>query len=160
MSTWTAHTTVAAEPCAVLGVLTDPEAIRSWSPIDFELDELDGDRLYEGATARVSGRLARLGASFDVEVEAAHAARFALVASGPVDLEVDYELFPDGEHTDVWVSLGVRPAGGLSGRLIAQATEALLRAGALDRALGRIAQEFEITNDQERTHDVEQVPVV
>jgi hypothetical protein len=156
MSTWTAHTIVNAEPSAVLDVLTDPNAIERWSPIPFELDELDGPRLDAGATARVSGRLSRFGASFDVEIESAHEERFALLAHGPVDLDVEYELFADDEAcTDVWVSLGVRSGGGLTGRLLAQATEALLRAGALERALGRIATHIEETQIDGRTRHVE-----
>jgi hypothetical protein len=154
MSTWTAHTTVTAAPTAVLDLLTDPDAIERWAPVPFELDELTGGRLDAGATARVSGKLARFGASFDVEVEAAHEERFALFAHGPVDLDVEYELFADGDGTDVWVSVGVKPRGGLSGRLLAQATEALLRAGALDRALGRIAEEIEETQSERRTRNV------
>ena len=154
MSTWTAHTTVTAEPTAVLDLLTDPDAIERWAPVPFELEELSGKRLDAGATARVSGKLARFGASFDVEVEAAHEERFALFAHGPVDLAVEYELFADSGGTDVWVSVGVKSGGGLSGRLLAQATEALLRAGALDRALGRIAEEIEETQSERRTRNV------
>jgi carbon monoxide dehydrogenase subunit G len=149
MSTWTAHTTVAAEPHTVLELLTDPDAIERWSPIPFEIGSLTGDRLESGVHARVAGRLGRIGATFDVEVESAREERFALTAQGPLDLEVDYELFPAGDgDTEVWVSLGVASGGGLSGRLLAQATEALLRAGALDRALGRIAAEIDSHHEE------------
>ena len=154
MSTWTAHTTVTAAPCAVLDLLTDPDAIERWAPVPFELEHMSGKRLDAGATARVSGKLARFGASFDVSIDCAHEERFALYASGPVDLDVEYELFADGDGTDVWVSVGVQSGGGLSGRLLAQATEALLRAGALDRALGRIAEEIEETQFERRTRNV------
>jgi hypothetical protein len=154
MSTWTAHTTVTAAPCAVLDLLTDPDAIERWAPVPFELDHLSGRRLDAGAKARVSGKLARFGASFDVSIDCAHEERFALFASGPVDLDVEYELFASDDGTDVWVSVGVQSGGGLSGRLLAQATEALLRAGALDRALGRIADEIEETQFDGRTRNV------
>ena len=146
MSTWTAQTTVTAGPDAVLAMLTDPTAIAGWAPIPFEVDAIDGERLTAGARARVSGRLARFGASFDVEVTDAHEERFALVARGPVEIDVEYELFDD-DATEVWVTVGVRPAGGITGRLLAQATEALLRAGALEHALGRIANQIEEAHD-------------
>jgi carbon monoxide dehydrogenase subunit G len=154
MSTWTAHTTVTAAPCAVLDLLTDPDAIERWAPVPFELEQLSGKRLDAGAKARVSGKLARFGASFDVSVDCAHEERFALFATGPVDLDVEYELFPSDDGTDVWVSVGVQSGGGLSGRLLTQATEALLRAGALDRALGRIAEEIEDTQFDGRNRNV------
>jgi carbon monoxide dehydrogenase subunit G len=154
MSTWTSHTTVTAAPCAVLDLLTDPDAIERWAPVPFEIEQLNGKRLDTGATARVSGKLARFGASFDVAVDCAHEERFALFASGPVDLDVEYELFADDRGTDVWVSVGVKSGGGLTGRLLTQATEALLRAGALDRALGRIAEEIEDSQFDGRTRNV------
>lgn len=147
MSTYTAHTTVAAAPDEVLGVLTDPDAIERWSPIPFELEELESDRLQSGVTACVSGKLSRFGASFHVEVESARTERFALVARGPIELDVTYELFPtDDDGTEVWVSLDLKSGGGITGRLMTQATDALLRAGALDGALGRIAREIETTH--------------
>ena len=40
MAHWTAHTTTEATPEQVLEVLTDPEAIRRWSPVAFELEDL------------------------------------------------------------------------------------------------------------------------
>jgi hypothetical protein len=49
-----------------------------------------------------------------------------------------------GFETEPWVSVGVK-GGGPVGRLLAQATDALLAAGGLDRALGRIANETEET---------------
>jgi hypothetical protein len=145
MSTWSTHTYVEGTPDDVIAVLSDPDAIRRWSPIDFDVDGVEGDRLEAGSRARVSGRLAGRGASFDVEVEQAGEGRFALFASGPIDLQVEYEAFEDGlTHTEVWATVEVR-GGGLLGRLLAQATDALLAAGALDHALGRIADEIAAT---------------
>ena len=146
MSTWSAHATVPGRPSAVLDLLTDPDAIAGWAPVPFEIERLGGRRLIPGVRARVSGRLARVGASFDVAVTAADEERFALTATGPVVIDVEYELFA-GERTDVWVTVGVRSRGGLSGRLLAQATETLLRAGALDHALARIAKQIEEARD-------------
>jgi Polyketide cyclase / dehydrase and lipid transport len=142
MSTWSTHTNVTGTPDDVIAVLSDPDAIRRWSPIDFRVDGIDGDRLEAGSRARVSGRLAGRSTSFDVDVEQAGDGRFTLTASGPIDLEVEYEAFDDGGTTQVWATVGVR-GGGLMGRVLAQATDALLAAGALDRALGRIAGEID-----------------
>ena len=56
MANWTATTTTTATPEQLLEVLTHPEEIRRWSPVDFELDELDAARLAPGTRARVTGR--------------------------------------------------------------------------------------------------------
>ena len=144
MSTWSTHTNVAGTPDDVIAVLSDPDSIRRWSPIDFELDRIDGDRLAAGSHARVSGRLAGRSASFDVDVEQAGDGRFAVTASGPIALEVEYEAFATGAETELWATVNVT-GGGLLGRLLAQATDALLAAGALDRALRRIALEIDDT---------------
>jgi hypothetical protein len=52
----------------VLDALTDPELCSRWSPIDFEVEELDGDRLVAGGRARIAGRLAGARVCFDIEV--------------------------------------------------------------------------------------------
>jgi hypothetical protein len=142
MSTWSTHTKVSGSPEDVMEVLSHPDAIRRWSPIDFELERLDGERLETGSHARVAGRLAGRTAAFDVDVHAANEQRFALTASGPIDIDVEYEAFEDEAGTEVWATVSVN-GGGLFGRLLAQATDALLAAGALDRALGRIAREID-----------------
>jgi len=146
MSVWSTHRNVNGTPDDVIAVLSDPDSIRRWSPIDFTVDGIAGERLEAGTSARVSGRLAGRGASFDVEVEQAGEGRFALTATGPIELGVEYEAFAGGDGTEVWATVEVR-GGGLLGRLLAQATDALLAAGALDRALGRIADEIEIYAD-------------
>ena len=142
MPQWTAHTTSQAAPEQVLAVLTDPEAIRTWSLVPFELDGTDG-RLAAGRTARVNGQLAGVRVGFDVEVHAAGAEGLDLTASGPVDLDVRYELSPAGDGSRVTASVGLRKARGITGRLVASATGALLTAGALDGAAGRIARAAE-----------------
>jgi hypothetical protein len=142
MSTWSTRTTVSGSPDDVVAVLSDPDAIRRWSPIDFELEAVDGDRLEAGSRARVGGRLAGRSAEFDVDVAQAGNGRFALTARGPIEIDVEYEAFEDGGATDVWATVSVTGSG-LFGRLLAQATDALLAAGALDRALGRIAGEID-----------------
>jgi hypothetical protein len=141
MRTWTATTTVDAPPEAVLDLLTDPNACARWAPIDFAVDRLGGGRLVPGARPRVSGRLAGVEVGFDVEVLEAAADRFALRAAGPVALDVAYDLEAAGPGSAVRASVGVKPGRGLRGRILAEATSALLSAGALQQALSRIGRE-------------------
>jgi len=68
MRTYTAHTTVKGRHEDVFVTLIDPDSIRRWSPVDFEVEHLDGDRLEAGGRARVIGRLAGLRVGFDVDV--------------------------------------------------------------------------------------------
>jgi hypothetical protein len=74
---------------------------------------------------------------FDVEVHKADETGLALSASGPVELDVDYRLADSAVHA----SISVRPRSGLTGRLLAEATGALLNAGALEAALLRLVRE-------------------
>ena len=140
MLEWTTTTIANATPGQLLEVLTHPEEIRRWSPVDFDLDDLDGRRLAAGTRGRVTGRLAGVKVGFDVEVHTADEARVELSADGPVGLDVRYELSVDdaGAELSAWVSM--RRSGGLTGRLVANATAALLSAGALEGAAGRIAR--------------------
>jgi hypothetical protein len=141
MRTWTATTTTAARPAVVLDVLTDPDACRRWAPVAFELEELQGARLHAGARARVQGKLAGRSVGFDVEVSEADERGLALSAHGPVGFDVAYELEATPAGSQVRASVSVRPSRGLAGRLLAEATGALLSAGALEAAVSRIGRE-------------------
>ncbi len=141
MRTWTATTTVEAPPEAVLDVLTDPGACARWAPVDFAVDDLGEPRLVSGSRPRVRGRLAGIEVGFDVEVLEADETRLALRAAGPVALDVAYDLEPAAGGSEVRASVGVRPGRGLRGRVLAEATSALLSAGALHQALSRIGRE-------------------
>lgn len=143
MAQFTSRTTVKAPPEQVLEVLTDPDEIRSWSPIPFEVEELDQRRLQAGSVARVSGSLAGKRVGFEVEVHAADAGRLMLTAAGPISIDVLYALAPVEGGSEVTASIGVRGGSGLGGRLLATATSALLKGGALDLATGRIARAAE-----------------
>jgi hypothetical protein len=143
MANWTATTTTKATPDQVLQVLTHPEQIRRWSPIDFDVDELDSRRLAAGTRARVTGRLAGVSVGFDVEVHSADDGLLALSADGPVGIDVRYELAPAEAGSEVLASVSLRRGGGITGRLVANATAALLSAGVLDGAAGRIARAAE-----------------
>src|ERR687896_524720 len=63
MAQFTTHITAEATPEQVLRVLTDPDEIRAWSPIPFEVEDLDGALLAAGSQARVFGNLAGLRAA-------------------------------------------------------------------------------------------------
>jgi hypothetical protein len=137
---WTSSARAKATADQLLEVLTHPEEIRRWSPVDFDLDELDGQRLAAGTRGRVTGKLAGVRVGFDVEVHVADQARLELSAQGPIGLDVRYELTADDAGAELSASVSVRRGGGLTGRLVANATAALLSAGALDGATGRIAR--------------------
>ena len=142
MKTWTASTTAEAHPEAVLDVLTDPDAASRWAPVPFDVDDLDGERLLAGSRARVSGKLAGRRVGFVVEVHEADETGIALSACGPVAFDVAYALTPAAcGGSEVRASVSVRSGGGFTGRVLAEATGALLSAGALQAALGRIARE-------------------
>ena len=143
MAHWSATTTTKATPEQLLEVLTRPEEIRRWSPVDFDLDDLDSRRLAPGTRARVTGKLAGVRVGFDVEVHAVDADVLELSADGPVGLDVRYELAPAEVGSQLHASVSLRRGGGITGRLVANATAALLTAGALEGAAGRIAQAAE-----------------
>lgn len=133
---------MAAAPDEVMALLTEPEAIERWAPVPFEVEDLDGRRLVAGSRARVTGRLAGRRVAFEVNVVDAGDGRLALTATGPVSMEVEYVIRPVADGSEVHASVAVREGRGLAGRLLAQATGALLSGGALQAALGRMASEL------------------
>lgn len=139
---YTATITTTAPPERVLAVLTEPEEIRSWSPVPFELDRAQ-DSLRAGSETRVSGILAGLRVGFDVEVRAADSDGLRLSASGPVSLDVDYDLRPADGGSELQARVSMGRVRGLGGRVVGKATEALLAGGALERATSRIARAAE-----------------
>ena len=64
-----------------------------------------------------------------------------LVATGPISIDVEYALRPAAEGSELCASVSVRGSG-LIGRVLAQATDALLAAGALDLAVSRIRRQL------------------
>jgi hypothetical protein len=142
MSNWTATTTANATPEQLLDVLTRPEQIQDWAPVDFDLE--DWRRLSTGTRTRVTGRLAGMPVEFDVEVHRADEEGLRLSAEGPIGLDVRYELAPVSTGAELNASVSLRAGGGLTGRLVTKATQALLSAGALEGAAGRIAAAAEV----------------
>jgi hypothetical protein len=136
---WTSTARANATADQLLEVLTLPKEIRRWSPVDFDLDDLDG-RLAAGTRTRVTGKLAGVRVGFDVEVHMADQARLELSAQGPIGLDVRYELTAVDAGAELNASVSLRHGGGFTGRVVANATAALLAAGALDGATGRIAR--------------------
>ena len=134
MRTWTAYTTSGARPAEVLDALTDPAACRRWAPVSFDV-EGDVDRLRPGTRTRVSGSLAGRRVGFDIEVHEADHNRLRLSARGPVHMDVSYDLAPG----EISASVSVHDGSGLMGRLLAEATNGLLKAGALTQAVNRLA---------------------
>jgi hypothetical protein len=131
------------DPEDVLEVLTDPCAAQRWSPIGFELEQIEGDRLVSGSHAVLSGKLAGRSVKFEVDVLKAGDGQLELQARGPVEMDVRYIAAALGEMTEVKASVAVRSAGGLMGRLISSATDALLAGGALNIAVQSVAREVE-----------------
>jgi uncharacterized protein YndB with AHSA1/START domain len=140
MDRWTSRVQANAAPERLLEVLTHPDQIRRWSPFDFDVDDLESRRLAAGTRTKVTGRVAGVPVSFDVEVHAAEADRLELSAEGPIGLEVRYELADAGEGSEMTASVQVRRGRGITGRMVASAAASLLTAGALDGATGRIAR--------------------
>jgi polyketide cyclase/dehydrase/lipid transport protein len=143
MAVWETRTIVNGAPEDVLEVLTDPAAARRWSPVGFELEQIEGDRLRSGTRAVLSGRIAGRGVSFDVEVIKASDGQLELRAVGPVEMDVAYDAVAAGDATEVVASVAVRSGGGLLGRMLSSATDALLAGGALNLAVQGVAREVE-----------------
>jgi polyketide cyclase/dehydrase/lipid transport protein len=143
MSTWTTSHIVNAPPQDVLAVLTDADAATRWAPVPFEVDDLDHGRLTTGSRAHVSGRLAGVRVGFDLEVHAADEDGLSLTASGPIAFDVLYDLAPHEDGSEMRASVSVKRGGGMTGRVLEKATDALLSSGALKSAVCRIARQAE-----------------
>jgi hypothetical protein len=142
MGRWTAKTTVTALPSDVLAQLTSPDAISRWAPVPFDVVDGEGERLRAGARVRVQGRMAGRALEFDVDVAEADDDHLVLTATGPIRLDVEYHALPAGSGSELQASISVSGRG-LLGRVLAQATDALLAAGALRAAVERLAQQCE-----------------
>jgi hypothetical protein len=91
----------------------------------------------------VTGTVAGVRVSFDVDVTSADERGLELTADGPVGLDVRYGLAPAPEGAELSASVRLRRGGSITGRLVGRAAAALLSAGALDSAAGRIARRAE-----------------
>jgi len=143
MRTWRAQTTVPAPPGEVLEVLTHPAALARWSPVGFEIEELNGPRLRSGTRARVAGCLAGRRVKFDVDVMQADPERLLLHARGPVGMDVEYNIAPAPHGSAVDAAITVRGERGMTKALIARALHLVLAVGGLEVALARLVREVE-----------------
>jgi hypothetical protein len=141
MARWTAHTKVAGPPDDVLDLLTEPDAIARWAPIYFDVVDWAGDRLAAGDRVRVQGRLGGRALAFDVDVAKAEAGDLRLTAQGPIRLDVEYRVRGTASGSELHARVDVSGRG-VVGRILAQATDALLATGALRCAVDRLAGEL------------------
>jgi hypothetical protein len=145
---WTAETAIATGPEQIMEILTRPCAISSWAPVPFEVEGLNSDRLETGSRARVAGFLAGKELAFDVEVHEASDEALRLTAVGTfVEMDVTYDVHPFDDVAHVHASIDVKGKG-VMGRFVAKAVEGFLAGGALNGALGQLAQAAENTNSQ------------
>jgi hypothetical protein len=143
MGTWRSEIDVRAEPQQVLDTLTDVGACEAWSPVGFDVDGLDSERLRAGTTVAVSGVIAGRRVRFCVDIIRADSERFVLRAAGPVNLFADYAVRPAADGSHVHAAISVHRGTGRGAGLAARATSILLGAGALKQALVQIAREAE-----------------
>src|ERR1019366_2871334 len=118
MRTWTTQTQVRGLPDEVMALLTEPDAIARWAPIPFAVVDFDGE-VAEPADGCLT-----------------------VTATGPIRIDVRYVARALARGSELRASVAVTGVG-LLGRLVARATDALLAAGALNAALGRISRELE-----------------
>jgi carbon monoxide dehydrogenase subunit G len=143
MGTWRSEIDVRAEPERVFETLTDVAACEAWSPVRFDVDELDTGRLSTGTKVTVSGAVAGRRVRFRVEVVRADRRRLLLRAAGPVEMVADYAVRPAAGGSRVHAAVSLARGRGRGAGVAARATAILLGAGALEHALRRIAHEAE-----------------
>jgi hypothetical protein len=135
---WTASAEVRGDLDEVLGALTEADSIARWAPVTFEVDGLAGGRLRTGCRERVSGSIAGIGATFEVEVTQADRQRLELTAHGPVSLHIVYSMTQHDDVVAVDAQVAVQRQRGLTAQVLRAAVRAVLNAGALRTALRRL----------------------
>ena len=135
---WRAQRRFCADPDDVLGALTDPATIAEWAPVAFEVDGLAGGCLEAGSRERVSGSIAGIRTTFEIEVKQADRERLELVARGPITFDVAYRFDQREDEVLVQATVGLRRERGFAAQILRGAAAALLNAHALDSALRRL----------------------
>jgi hypothetical protein len=135
---WTASIDLRSGPDDVLRALTDPAAIAQWAPVTFDVDGLAGSRLRAGSRERVTGSIAGIRTTFEVDVQSADREGLELVARGPVSLDVTYRFEEHLAGVRVDALVGIQGQRGLTAKLLRAAVGALLNAGILGSALRRL----------------------
>lgn len=146
---WTARRGFCADADDVLGALTDPATIAEWAPVAFEVDGLAGGCLEAGSRERVSGSIAGIGTTFEIEVMQADRERLELVARGPITFEVAYRFHQREDDLLVQATVGLRRQRGFAAQILRAAAAALLNAHALDSALRRVESSLASAVDAE-----------
>jgi hypothetical protein len=137
MGTWTSTAVYEGDPKQIIDLLTDIEAIESWSPVPFRIADGPG-RLRSGDEISVEGALLGRSLSFHIDVDQANQDGLSLRARGAFEIDVDYTIDPSAARVSARVETR---AGKPWGRVLASAASALLSAGTLDRCLRRIVAE-------------------
>jgi hypothetical protein len=136
MGIWESNTNFEGDSGLLASTLTDVEAIESWSPVPFQVQD-DVVSLRAGQKLAVEGALLGRGVCFTVDIAKADGAGLSLRASGPFEIDVEYCI----ESACRSVSARVQTRGrGPKAKLLASAANAMLAAGALDHALGRVVR--------------------
>jgi hypothetical protein len=146
---WTASADVRSDLDEVLCALTNPASIARWAPVSFEVDGLAGGPLRAGSRERVSGSIAGIRATFDIEVARADGERLELVAHGPLSLDVTYSFSQHEHGVIVDARVGIRRQRRLTAQVLRAAVGALLNAGALGSALRRLERTLSCAADPE-----------
>src|SRR3954451_21692927 len=122
MGTWRAQIDVHADPEQVLETLTDVGACEAWSPVGFDIDDLDSGRLRAGTKVAVSGAIIGRRVRFCVEIVRADSERLVLRAVGPVNLVADYFVCPVAAGSRAHAAISVRRGTGGWAHLATRAT--------------------------------------
>jgi hypothetical protein len=136
--TWTARAAFRARADEVLDALTDPALIELWAPIGFDVDGLRGGRLVAGSHALVSGSIAGVSATFEVDVARADSRGLELTARGPVSFDVFYTFRSDGDAVVVDACVSLARQRGITAQVLRTVAAGMLSAGALGCALSRL----------------------
>jgi hypothetical protein len=134
MGTWTSSATFEGDPQNLVALLTEVDEIATWSPVPFRISD-GADALRTGEQVEVKGALLGRGIRFRVDVDQADDQGISLRAKGPFEIDVDYRI--EAASSTVQARVETRGSGPLA-KALAAAANAMLAAGALDCALGRI----------------------
>lgn len=133
-----------ATPSKMLHVLSDPDSVRRWFPLHCEF-EPGVERLRAGQSYPTTGRLAGRTLHGELTVLEATERHIAIRLLGPVVFDLDAVLHAAGDGTDADIQVSVHSGGGLSGRLLTPAANALLHAGAVGHTVAAIRKEVAVS---------------
>jgi hypothetical protein len=106
--TWRSRAVIQATPQRLIDRLTDTDACRRWSPVPFRLEGQSGTHLLRDTTTQVSGHFVGLKVRFELRILAAGPARLRLLATGPIEILVDYDIRPAASGGSVSAAVSIR----------------------------------------------------